>query len=116
MKTADELVLENTDQFNVEIYTEFRSKIEIFCYIYPMLCLALTVGCIKNLNIARLFYHLEILYLLVNSLIPIRLEHYNETFWISIMLMLNFIFYVDLKLNMLSLLAMFIIFLYWIDV
>ena len=56
------------------------------------------------------------LYLLVNTLIPIRIEQYNETFNLTIFLVLNFAFYVDLKLNMLSLLAMFIILFYWIDV
>ena len=56
------------------------------------------------------------LYLLVNTLIPIRIEQYNETFNLTIFLVLNFAFYVDLKLNMLSLLAAVIIYFYWIDV
>ena len=100
MISADKLANEETDKFNFELYNWYHDALEIFLSVYPVLCIVLVIACTKYLQIARLFYHLEMLYFLAHACIPIRFDHFAITIWVTLILFFHINFYVDVKLNL----------------
>ena len=105
MKQAKEAAAEGADYFDVDLYMKYAETIEICLYLYPLMNLLLAVAYSKYKQVARIFYHCEMLYLLLHFFIPHpSVDPYTSTLAISIVLMENLAFYVDVKLNMASLL------------
>ena len=106
MKQAKEAAAEGADYFNVDLYMKYAETIEICLYLYPLFNLLLAVAYSKYKQVARFFYHCEMFYMILHFFIPhSEVLAYSATLTISIFLMINLAFYVDVKLNMASLLV-----------
>ena len=84
-------------------------------YIIPLVNLLFALASCKYNKIARVFYFIEMSYVAIHLLIPnSSMKEYEATNTFSAYLMMNFAFYVDVKLNFAFLFTQLLIVHIWI--
>lgn len=116
MEEADKLAEEGTDKFNVESYLRYRDMVEVWKYAFGIVGVILVTACWKYRGIARSFYTLEAINFMVQFFIPKPEIPYDAGLTVSSTLLMNFMFYADVKLNMASLTVTSFTTYYWIQV